>query len=75
MVATDGETGREYDEQKNMKYIWIRNVLSAQNRGGFSSRSGNGAPSRRGCMVNGQMTYGEQQMSTLGASKQCLLGR
>ena len=34
------------------------------NVGGVSIRSRNGAPSRKGCVVNGQMTYGKQQMTT-----------
>ena len=39
-----------------------------QNVGGVSIRSRNGAPSRKGCVVNGQMTIntsqGKQQMGT-----------
>ena len=34
------------------------------NVGGVSIRSRNGAPSRKGCVVNGQLTQGKQQMST-----------
>ena len=43
-------------QKKLMQYVYGRTVLSAQMLEGGSSRSKNGAPSRKGCMVNGQMT-------------------
>ena len=37
--------------------------MSAQNVGGVSIRSRNGAPSRKECVVNGHMTQGKQSIT------------
>ena len=47
----DGDTTR-----KQFFVIYGRGVISAQMFGGVSIRSRNGAPTRKGCVVNGQMT-------------------
>ena len=55
MVATDGETGRGYRISKQfVRSIWEKRN-ERPNVGGVSTRSRNGAPSRKGCVVNGQM--------------------
>ena len=36
--------------------IWGNKLNERPHVGGVSIRSGNGAPSRKGCVVNGQMT-------------------
>ena len=38
--------------------------MCTQMLGGVSIRSRNGAPPRKGCVVNGQMATGKQQMIT-----------
>ena len=54
-MATDRETGRGQDKQKlPIQYMGKRN--ERPNVGGVSIRSRNGAPARRRCAVNGQMT-------------------
>ena len=56
MVATEGETGRGQDKQK-VSVTYGKSVMSAQIVGGVSIiRSRNGAASRKGCVVNGQIT-------------------
>ena len=70
MEVTEGQTGRGQDKQKKkltpVAYGKKRN--EPPNVGGVSMRSRNGAPSRKGCVVNGQTTkandQGKQQMST-----------
>ena len=70
MMVTDGETGRGQDKQK--KSLRQSHMEKKRNEppnvGGVSMRSRNGAPSRKGCVVNGQTTkandQGKQQMST-----------
>ena len=56
MVATDGETARGYTISKK----FVCNIWKRRNErpdvGGVSTRSRNGAPSRKGCLVHGQMT-------------------
>ena len=58
MVATDGETGRGMIGKKDVCNIWKKRY-EPRNVGGVSimSRNGsrNGAPSRKGCVVNGLM--------------------
>ena len=56
MTATKVETGREYDKQnKRCKGIW-KEHYERQIVGGASIRSRNGAPPRKGCVVNGHAT-------------------
>ena len=56
MVAVDGGTGRGFRISKRfLCNIWKKRS-ECPNVGGFSTRSRNGAPSRKGCVVNGQMT-------------------
>ena len=55
MLATDGETGRREEEQKVPYVTYGKNAMSAQLLE-VSIRSRNGAPSRNGCVVNGQIT-------------------
>ena len=50
MVATDGQRGRKQGKRKMNKRT-ERPIV-----GGVSIRSRNGAPSRKGCVVNGQTT-------------------
>ena len=56
MVATDGETGRGQDKQKQIYIIHGEHGTERPNVGGISIRSRNRAPSRKGCAVNGQTT-------------------
>ena len=54
MVATDGE--RQEGDKTSKKFlcnIWKKRNESP-NVGGVSTKSRNGAPSRKGCVVNGQ---------------------
>ena len=57
MVATYGNTdkGIRKISKKFLCNIWKKRN-ERPNVGGVSSRSRNGAPSRKGCMGNGQMT-------------------
>ena len=49
------QLGDEKSEKRHLRNIWkTRN--ERPNVGGVSIRSRNGAPSRKGCVVNGQMT-------------------
>ena len=50
---TDGETGRGYDKHFVFYYIIWKERNKRQNVGGVSIRSRNGAPSRKGCVING----------------------
>ena len=52
MVATDGETGRVKDKQKQLYVKFGKSVVDAPNVGGVSVRNRNGVPSRKGCVVN-----------------------
>ena len=52
-MATDDETGG--DKVSKYMYIWKKRN-ERPNVGGVSIRSRNGAPSRKGCVVNAQMT-------------------
>ena len=56
-MATDGQTGKRCDKQRvSLCAIYARNgrkVLSAHTLE-VSARSRNGAPSRKGCVVDGQ---------------------
>ena len=52
-MATDDETGG--DKVSKYMYIWKKRN-ERPNVGGVSFRSRNGAPSRKGCVVNAQMT-------------------
>ena len=68
MVATDAKTARtkkkkKKDRQIRINVVFGRNVLSAQILK-VSIRSRSSAPSREGCMVNGQMTKASNKMST-----------
>ena len=54
MVATDGQGGMKYDEQNGLCNMWKKRI-ERPNIGSVSIRSRNGAPSRKGCVVNGQM--------------------
>ena len=57
MVATDGETRKGHDKQNVSHVIFGKNVMSAQMLEVLSIiGSRNGAPYRKGCVVNGQMT-------------------
>ena len=60
-MATNRGTGRGSNDLQNYTWYFVcnntgkkRNEL--QNVGGVSIRSRNGAPSRKGCVVDGQMT-------------------
>ena len=55
MVAADGETGRGEDKQTFLCSAWKKRN-ERPNVGGVSIRSRNGAPSRKGCVLNGQIT-------------------
>ena len=55
MIATDGQGGKREDTQR-LFVVDGRNVPSSQMLGCVSVRSRNGAPSRKGCVVNGQKT-------------------
>ena len=48
-------TGREQDKQKVPIYIYGKKRSERPNVGGVSTRTRNGASSRKGCMVNGSM--------------------
>ena len=54
MVAAKGETGDEISK-KFLCNTWKKRK-ERPNVGGVSVRSRNGAPSRKGCVVNGKMT-------------------
>ena len=56
MVATDGENSKGIREAKSFYVIYGKKLNECPNVGGVSIRSRNGAPSRKGCVVNGQMT-------------------
>ena len=58
MVATDGETAKAGKiSKKFLCNLWEKQRHEYPTNGGASSRSGDGAaPSRKGCVVNGQMT-------------------
>ena len=64
MVATECETGRGRDKQKSFYVTYGKNVRSERPNVGGVSRSRSGAPARKGCVVDGQMTK---------ASNKCLL--
>ena len=53
MVATDGQ--RDNIREKVACDIWKKRT-ERPNIGGVSTRSRNGAPSRKGCVVSGQTT-------------------
>ena len=55
MVATDGQVRRRYDKHFVLCNVWKKRD-EPPNIGGVSIGSRNGAPSRNGCSVNGQMT-------------------
>ena len=56
MAATGGETGRGNVNQYVSTSCIGNNVVNAQLPKGVSIWSGNGAPSRKGYVDNGQMT-------------------
>ena len=55
-------------EGNKVSNTFLCNIWNKRNErpnvGGVSIRSRNGGPSRKGCVVNGQMTKASQQMST-----------
>ena len=55
MVATDGETGRDKISKKFLCNVWKKRN-EHPGVGGVSIRIRNGSPSRKGCVVVGQMT-------------------
>ena len=57
-ILGDRQTAKEEGKKIccNECVTFGRNVLSARIFGGVSVRSRNGAPSRKGCVVNGQVT-------------------
>ena len=63
-MGTDGETGRGTRQAKRsyVTYGKIRN--RRPNVAGVSIKTRNGAPSRKGRVVNGQMTEASNKMST-----------
>ena len=56
MVAAGGETGRVDRISKHILCNIWKKRNERPNVGGVSIRSRNGAPSRKGCVINGQMT-------------------
>ena len=53
-MAADGETGRDRISKQFLCNIWKKRN-ERPNVGRVSIRSRNGAPSRKGCVVNGPM--------------------
>ena len=56
MVIADGDTGRGWDKQTVFMCNTWKKRNERPNVGGVSIRSRNGAPSRGGCVVHGQVT-------------------
>ena len=56
VVATEGQTGRGLRYTFLEMTIYGKNVMSAQMLAVSLPRLGTGAPSRKGCVVNGEMT-------------------
>ena len=55
MVGVDGEKDRDRISKQFLRSIWKKRN-ERPNVGGVPIRSRNGAPSRKGCVVNGQMS-------------------
>ena len=55
MVAADGEQDGDRITKQFLCSIWKKHNARS-NVGGVSIRSWNGAPCRKGCLVNGQIT-------------------
>ena len=68
-MAKDGEQDGERISKQFLRSVWKKRN-ERPNDGGVSIRSRNGAPSRKGCVVNGQMTN-KQQMSTPPSHPSC----
>ena len=62
------QTAKQEGDKVSIQLTVLRSIWTIRNErpnvGGVSTRSRNGAPSRKGCVVNGQITQGNQQMST-----------
>ena len=56
MVGAGGQSRKGVRLAKMFNVIHGNNVMSAIFVGGVSIRSRDGTPSRKGCVVNGQMT-------------------
>ena len=56
MAAADGDTRRDKLNKTICVIIHEKSVMIPEMFEGVSSRSGNDAPSRKGCVVDGQMT-------------------